>query len=265
MFDYHVHTSFSSDCHVSMSEMIKSAIKKGIKEIAITDHIDYEYPDMNFEFNLDFNEYHKALNVFKEEYKDKIKIVKGLEIGLQQHIIKTCEDTVHAYPYDFVICSLHTAEKKDLHNGDYFKEKPSEQAYKDYYTYMYHCLKYYKSYSVIGHLNLIDRYKKYINNTVKYETYWDIIQEILKLIIDDGKGIEINTSCFRYGMKELTPTLEMLKLYREMSGEIITVGSDAHTPDYIGYKFEHIYDLLEAIGFKYIATFDNMKAKFIKL
>ena len=265
MFDYHVHTLFSADCNIEMSEMIDSAVDKGFSEIAITDHVDYDYPDSGIEFTLNFDDYHNTLEKHYEEYKDRIKVVKGLEIGIQHHIINECNKTVTDYPYDFVICSLHGAERKDLHNGDFFKNRKTKDAYIAYYTYMYDCLTVFKSYNVVGHLNLIDRYKKYITDHVSYKQYSDLVEAILKIIIYDGKGIEINTSSFRYNMDVLTPTIEMLKLYKELSGEIITIGSDAHTPDYIGYQFDYIYEILHQIGFKYITTFDGMKPEFIKI
>ncbi len=265
MFDYHVHTSYSADCNIKMSEMIDSAVEKGFSEIAITDHIDFDYPDSEIEFMLDFEGYHRALEKHQETYKDKIRIVKGLEVGIQHHIIEECKDMVMDYSYDFVICSLHGAEGKDLHNGDFFKDRETKDAYIAYYTYMYDCLKAFKAYNVVGHLNLIDRYKKYMTDNVRYIQYSDLVETILKNIIYDGKGIEINTSSFRYNMDVLTPTIEMLKLYKELSGEIITIGSDAHTPDYIGYQFDYIYALLNQMGFKYIAAYKNMKPEFIRL
>ncbi len=265
MFDYHVHTSFSSDCDIEMSKMIDSALDKGFSEIAITDHIDYDYPDSHFDFSLDFKGYQQSLEDYYKAYRNKIRVVKGLEIGIQKHIIKECQNTIMDYPYDFVICSLHGAQKKDLHNGDFFKDKKIQEAYLDYYTYMYHCLKMFKSYNVVGHLNLIDRYRKYMNGPIEYSVYSDLIEDILKMIITDGKGIEINTSSFRYNMEVLSPTMEMLQHYKELSGEIITLGSDAHTPDYVGYKFDYIYDLLKNMGFKYITTFKNMIPEFVRI
>lgn len=265
MYDYHVHTSFSGDCEADITEMIESAIEKGFSEIAITDHIDYEYPDPQVDFNLDFEAYHKAINHCREKYKDNIYVVTGLELGLQEHIIQQCNETVAAYPYDFVICSFHTAEKKELHFGSYFESKTALNAYMDYYAYVYQCLQSFHSYNVLGHLNLIDRYKKYVNEPIQFMAYFDFVEAILKKVIQDGKGIEINTSSFRYQMEGLSPTIEMLKLYKELSGEIITVGSDAHNPEHVGYNFKYIYDLLKELGFKYISTFRNMEPHFIKI
>ncbi|MCG8482238.1 MAG: histidinol-phosphatase HisJ family protein [Clostridia bacterium] len=265
MYDYHVHTSFSADCEAPINDIIESAIEKGVKEIAITDHIDYDYPSKQIDFSLDFEAYHRTLNDCREKYKDRIDVIKGLEVGLQHHVIDQSKEAVDAHPYDFVICSFHAAEKKELHFGDYFENKTPLNAYIDFYTYTYQCLEAFQSYNVVGHINIIDRYKKYIDKPIEFMGYFDIVEAIFKRVIQNGKGIEINTSSFRYNMDVLSPTMEMLKLYKELNGEIITVGSDAHSPDYIGHQIDYIYDLLKHLGFKYISTFRNMEPNFIKL
>ena len=84
MYDYHSHTDFSDDSSTSMDEMIQGAIKKEIRELAITDHYDPDYPDPNYPFEVDFVEYHKSLLNAEKEYAGQIKIIKGLEIGIQQ-------------------------------------------------------------------------------------------------------------------------------------------------------------------------------------
>ncbi|MCG4471116.1 phosphatase, partial [Lawsonibacter sp. DFI.6.74] len=69
-----------------------------------------------------------------------------------------------------------------------------------------------------------------------------------KEVIHSGKGIEINTSCFRYGLKDLTPSNYILKIYKELGGEIITTGSDSHIPSQVAYKFDYIYNKLDELG-----------------
>lgn len=266
MYDYHVHSSFSEDCDIEMESMIKSAIDMGFKEIAITDHLDLDYPDRNFQFLLDFSAYQKALNQYMKQYAGKIKVVKGIEMGLQKHILSECEQVVDSFEYDFVLASFHGTDQKDLHCGDYFKERSPLNCYIDYYTNIYDCLSDYKKYNVIAHINLVDRYAHYIeNDNVKLSQYMEIVEGIFKKIIDDGKGIEINTSCGRYQMKKTIPTVEMLKLYKDLNGEIITMGSDAHYKNHIGYDFNYYFDLLKSLGFRYITAFDKMKPAFIKI
>jgi histidinol-phosphatase (PHP family) len=246
-----------------MDEMIEAAIKKGIKEIAVTDHYDPDYPDLNFPFEIDFPEYHKKLNEAADTYKNRIKIIKGIELGIQHgEVLTKCEDAANAFSYDFVLGSFHSAYNQDLYT-QYFTDRKMEEGFYDFYIYAADCLKEYKNFDVMAHFNVIDRYSAYGPD---YAPYMDIIEKILKGLIYDGKGLEFNTSSFRYGMGErTTPSKEILKLYKDMGGEIITVGSDAHKVQDIGSKYHTAIEILKSHGFKYISTFENRKPDFVKL
>ena len=264
MYDYHTHTSFSSDSKANMADMIDSAFKTGIKELAITDHYDPDYPDPNFHFEIDLVAYHKALDEAKETNRNRIKIVKGLEICIQHgDTLKKCTAESHAFDYDFIIGSFHCAEGYEIDTDRFYKNRSAEDSYIAFYTYMHDCLKQYTDYDVIGHFNIIDRYSDRIPDS---SIYMGLVEEILRLIISDGKGIEINTSSFRYGMGErTTPAKEIFKLYKDLGGEIVTIGSDAHRMKDIGCKFDYSVEMIKSVGLKYLATFDQRKVNFIKL
>lgn len=264
MYDYHTHSSFSDDCSTPMMDMIESAWRLGINEIAVTDHYDPDYAEQIIPFELDIPGYHKALNEAKEKYKDKIKVLKGIEIGIQHgDIMEKCRRTAKAFDYDFILGSFHCAEGFELYGNNFFKGRSAEDAYVAFYSYMLDCLKKYKDYDVLGHFNVIDRYTDRIPDSSGYK---DLVEEILKLIISDGKGIEINTSSFRYGMGErTTPAKEILQRYKELGGEIITIGSDAHRPKDLGYYFEHAVEMIKDTGIKYLATYEQRKLKLVSL
>lgn len=256
-FDYHTHSVFSDDSTAPLSAMIEQAVKLGLDEIAVTDHFDPDYADPSIPFTLDYSDYHAAITQMQETYKGKIKIVRGLEVGLQSHVLEDCEQVVSAHPYDFVLGSIHCAEKKELYGGSFYSGRSLEESYVAYYRSFYECLKNYKNYCVAGHLNIVERY---MPGRPDPDTYIDLVKDLLRLIIEDGKGIELNTSSFRYKMGDrLTPSVEMLKLYRSMGGEIITVGSDAHTPQYLADHFEYAEEVLKSVGFRYITVFERMK------
>ncbi len=265
MYDYHTHSSFSDDSSTPMNEMIETACQIGLKEMAITDHYDPDYPDLEYPFELDFPNYYIALNDAKEKYKNRLKIVKGLEIGIQHgKIHEKSVKRINEFDYDFILGSFHCAEGYELYGNEYFKNRTAEESYITSYQYIYDNLKQYKEYDVLGHINIIDRYTPY--RIPDDSVYMDLVEEIIKLIIADGKGIEINTSSFRYGMKErTTPTLDMLQLFKDLGGEIITIGSDAHRPEDIGYMFDYASEMIKSVGLKYLTTFDQRKPHFIKL
>ena len=257
--DYHMHTNFSSDSKAPMEEMVKKSIEIGLKEIAITDHIDFDYPDKDYPFLYDYQTYQNSINFLKEKYSDKINILTGVEIGLQPHIKRSIDNLLISNSYDFIIGSTHCTDKKELCTSLYFENKTKPQAYMQYFEDVLNSAKMYDCYNVYGHLDYIIRYGTYEDKSLDYNDYKEIIDEILITIIRKDKGIEINTSGFRYGLNCTHPKLYVVKRYKELGGKIITVGSDAHSPEYIASNFDSAYNILREVGFKYITIFKNQK------
>lgn len=255
MYDYHTHTDFSDDSATPMNEMLEAAIAMGMKEIAITDHYDPDYPDPNFPFEVDFPSYHRALTAAEEIYGSRLGVIKGLEIGIQHgETLEKCKAAAISFPYDFLIGSFHSFDGVDLYTAPYHEMEDS-LILPAYYSYVHDCLRNYTDYDVLGHLNVIDRYLSIIPD---YTLAGDEIDAILRLLADEGKGIEINTSSWRYGMGDRThPTLPMLRRFRDLGGEILTIGSDAHRPEDLGSRFEDAVEMAVAAGFRYFATYRN--------
>ena len=264
MADYHLHTNFSSDSVMSMEEAIIKAIKLGLKEIALTDHVDYDYPDDSINY-INYDEYLLAFNKLKEKYEDKIKLILGVEIGLQPHVNEDNIEFLKKYPFDFVIASTHVINGMELYSQEYFKQKTKKEAYMIYFEEILWEVQNFKQYNVYGHFDYVMRYGYYEDSSLCYGEYREIIDEILKKIITNGSGLEINTSGFRYKRKEIYPQIDILKKYRELGGEIISVGSAAHTTDYITCSFDYVYEILKEVGFLYITLFEKGKPKHLKI
>lgn len=261
MYDYHTHTAFSDDCDIPMEEMIEGAISRGVEELAITDHYDPGYEDPEFPFTLDFDGYFKALLEAEEAYRGRIQIVKGMEVGIMEEELDECTRAASEYPYDFIIGSFHSIGKENLYRIDY-ENTDGPSLLERFYTYINRCFKKYKDYDIAGHLTLIDRY---IGKIYDYRPYMDIIEDTLKTIIYDGKGLEINTSSFKYGTGIWLPREDVLKLYKDLGGEILTFGSDSHDPEHFLDHFEEAHALAKKLGFRYQCIFRKRKPEFIKL
>lgn len=256
IYDYHLHTAHSEDSDAPMADMIQSAIEKGLDEIAITDHHDPFYRDPNYRFFLQSKPYHKELEKQQKQYKDKIVIRAGLEIGIQKSHLESSRRAVQRYPYDFIIGSFHCAGQVAIDLPEFYKKFPQPgEAYRTYYLDMLACLKEYRDYDVVGHFNLIDRYAPIQDPPSMYS---DLIETILRQIVEDEKGLEINTSCFRIPMGGLTtPTPEILSRYVTLGGRIITIGSDAHRPEDVGAGFNQAIKMVRAAGLDRIAAFSQ--------
>jgi len=265
LLDYHLHTSFSGDCNVHMEDVIRKAISKGVREIALTDHVDYDYPDSNNPFLIDFDVYINEFNELKEKYNKEINMKLGVEIGYQPHIEDKINQLISNYPFDFVICSSHTADKLDFLNGDFFTGKTQKNAYLRYFENVLYGVKHFQNYDVYGHLDFINRYGNYENKLLSYLDFADIVDTILQNIINTNHGIEINTSGFRYGLGQTHPHFDIIKRYKELGGEILTLGSDAHLTRDITSHFDIVIEYLQSINFRYIATYKDRNPFFIKL
>ncbi len=263
--DYHIHTGFSEDCNIPMEQMVKYAIKLGLKDIALTDHNDYDYPNPDYNFLINYDEYLIKFNSIKEKYSRNINIILGLEIGLQSHINQKNEELTQKYPFDFIIGSIHVGDKLDFYNGDFFKGKKQKNAYLRYFENMLENFTNFSNFDVCGHLDYIVRYGDFKEKKLSYNDFTDIIDTILKTLITRNQGIEVNTSGYKYKLNNPHPKLEIIKRYKELGGQILTVGSDAHDPKYIYSNFDKAYEIIKEAGFSKITLFKNRNPYFINI
>ncbi len=265
--DFHMHTRFSTDSKTPVREMIEQAAKCGLKTICITDHWDEDYPEgledvPGIPFQFDLESYGSELNRLREEYAGKIEIRIGVEIGLQPHLGSFYKEFVQRYPFDFVIGSIHLVNGKDPYFGDLFRELGDEEGYRETWRQTLQCIKKTDDFDVLGHLDYVVRYGIMQEKAYSYKKYADEIDEILKILIEKGKGLEINTAGLKYGLPFAHPHLDVLKRYRELGGEILTVGSDAHRPEHIAYEFQKVSEILRKNGFRYYAEYRNRIPEF---
>ena len=261
MYDYHVHSHFSDDCEELMEDSIKEAIKMNGKSICFTDHIDYDYPgnyDSNL-FKIDSNKLYKEIDLFKKKYKGKIIIQKGIELGIQRQVIDKCNKFVNTNDLDFVLCSFHACEKKELYNGDYFKNKTALESWNIFIEEMIYILSRFNNYSVVGHLDIL---KRYDDDTRKlpFNEYMLNIEKVLKIIIKNNRGIEVNMSGLRTKNNETLPSISILKMYFKLGGTIITIGSDAHRKEDLYSHYKETLTMIKNIGFKEFTIYKKMKA-----
>lgn len=263
--DYHLHSHFSGDCKVPMEEMITSAIEKGINRLCFTDHHDLDFPHPTIDFTLDIASYFKMLLSLQEQYKDQIQILAGIELGMQQHLYPTLTDIVAAHPFDFVIASNHLAKGIDVYDKIYFEERSQYKGYLEYFEDMLRNVSHYTDYDSYGHLDYVIRYGQFKEKKLAYQDFKEVLDEILKKVISNGKGIEVNTSGYRYNLGEPHPSKSILSHYKQLGGEVITIGSDAHHPKHLLHRFKEAKELLKDVGFDYFTTFVERKPEFHKL
>lgn len=240
-----------------MEFQIKRAVELGLDELCFTEHVDYLSYDS--ESASEKSNYFRELEEMRKNFDGRIKIKTGFEFGVQTNTVRKFETLFESWhdEIDFILLSIHQIDDKDLWSGEYQRGKSQDEYNRGYYEELLNVMKNFHDYSVLAHLDLMVRYDK--RGAYPFAKVKDIVAEILTQAINDNKGIELNTSSWRYGLKDTQPCREILKLYHDLGGEILTLGSDAHTPDYLYAHMNEARDILRnEIGFKYICTFDKM-------
>ena len=148
-------------------------------------------------------------------------------------------------PFDFVIGSSHVVHGYDPYYKEYFKGREESACYREYFESILENLEAFSGMDVYGHIDYVVRYGPNQNKEYSYERYRDILDEILRTIIDKNLGIELNTGGFHYGLGEPNPCRAVIRRYRELGGEVITVGADAHAPAKIAYDLIRLLPYLQ--------------------
>lgn len=266
--DYHMHTHHSGDSDADMRLMIEKCRSLGFEQFCITEHYD---PDFVYKDEKDAGLFELDVDAYYKEYKEltgtsnTLQTNFGVELGVQPHIIPLLNEYVDSHPFDFVIASSHLCHRKDPYYPEFFRGRTTREAYSEYFCSIDEMVKTFDHFSVYGHMDYVVRYSPEKDTNYHITDYWDYLDSILTTLIHKGKGIEINTGGLWHGLTSTNPCEAIIKRYRKLGGEIITVGSDAHKPEDIGRYFDRAEQILLNSGFRYYTTFSNMQPSFHKL
>lgn len=263
--DYHMHSSVSPDAYNSMEEMCAAAKSRGLDEIAVTDHYEFYKPKLTHHpFQGDYlGNYFERLESCRAKFDGKLRIRAGIEMGQSFLDLKTEQEILKQYPYDYVIGSMHKINNKDLGDMDYnhvdidaLCRKNLESLYELADKSDFDCM---------GHVDLIKRYAAFFDKNIDLMKYEPSLTQIFQRLIQRGKGIEINTSGLRQPAKEALPSPQILKLYRSLGGEILTIGSDAHCTADVAKGLDTALCMARQAGFTQIALFEKRQPHFISI
>ncbi len=280
-FDTHNHSQFSFDGGgTTVGKSVQAAIDKGFGGICFTDHCDYFVPKMKADFEPIVCEVFDAAaqqaeidrvsalvadGAFGRPAK-KFKVLKGVEIGLYEDCRELNRNFVSARQFDQVIASVHYLEDTDPYFGPYYKGKNWKEAYGRYLETLLKEMKRLGDFDIMGHFDYVVRYAPYPKESILYRDFPGLIDEILKYLIENGKGLEVNTKTYRqYGLR--TPQLDrdILIRYMELGGDIICLGSDSHKAEQVGFKFDYFAQYIKMFGFRRLGHFENRKLKMVTI
>ena len=267
--DYHIHSICSDDGHNTMLEMALASHSKGVRTLCFTDHCDIDHfmtgePNQNCYSHRD-----KTIKMYNEacaEAPRGMEVFLGMELGEGNHDPERAMRISSSPELDFVLGSVHNLKgTPDFYDIKFHDEAFCRKLIDDYMDELIE-LSLIDCFDVMAHIGYPVRYarKAGFNVEINTETYGEKLAKVLKNLIERGRGIEINCSGFRNSLVNGSmPTVDVLKLYKDLGGEIITVGSDAHKVDQAGLGLLEGFDILRDLGYKYVTVFEKRKPRFV--
>ncbi len=257
LVDYHIHTAFSQDSTATMQAQCEAAISRGLKEIAFTEHEDYNPRDPT-SYYFDHAAYWKELQRCRALFAGKLVIRAGIEIS-EPHRYPTLAGAVLAkYDWDFVLGSLHwLSPTVNTYLPEFFEHKNDwRESMRLYFIEAIELAKH-GDFDVMAHIDYPVRYNMaHYDEQYDIRAYEPIVKDILRALIKRGKGIEINLSATRYNRNPNPPAV-VIKWFHELGGDRLTVGTDSHTPNHTGLGIDFALTIAKEAGFTHIATYER--------
>lgn len=241
-------------------------------------------------------------DAYRGRLEIRIGVELGLrnEPGICAACVDYYRELAGKYPFDFVIGSTHILEELDPYYPEYWETHGAGEGMRAYFSSILDNIDSYDMFQVYGHLDYLVRYlpvemgktagqageqanpvsgfdgtashacaststREKTEKNYRVMDYIDLLEPILKKLIHGGRGIELNTAGYKYGLPFAHPHAEVLKLYRQLGGEILTIGSDAHAPKHLAYDFGRAGELLTGLGFRYYTVYRERKPVFLPL
>ncbi len=274
LFDNHTHSYFSADSRMDIGDAVRTAVERGLGGLCLTDHLDFDPPAGVTAFTFEVPPQQAAIDEEVEYlglngrgggYTD-FKLLKGVEIGLQDKSMGKIRQILSDYRFDCVIASLHLIDGHDPYFGDYYRPYDYRYAYGHYLEEFDRLIRVMPDFDVLGHYDYIVRYPDYKETTIYYSEFGDVLDSILSFLADNGKTMEINTKTYQlYRGRRPELDVNILKRFRELGGEAVSFGSDAHDITRIGDRLAWCRETALSAGFKYEVYFEERCPVFVEL
>ncbi|MFA5449683.1 MAG: histidinol-phosphatase HisJ family protein [Clostridia bacterium] len=261
MLDTHTHTKFSHDGRMSLYNAVIRAREMGLKYFAATEHLDRDYYYCSgrerFAPQLNIKKYLDEAEKIREVAGDML-VAFGVECGYSLQAQERYKEDFEKYNFDLIINSVHTVNNRDM----YFLPKNDlsnkEPIYRQYLLAVLDSVKNQIDYDIVGHLGYVARYVGFDNRNLYEPQFVEIVDEILTEIIARGKTLEMNTR-----VKDIQavaiPEEKILVRYRELGGENISFGSDAHSLEDIAMNYTAAAALAKKVGFSHWTAYIQRK------
>ena len=260
MKDCHVHSTYTDSSYPEVKDYINACKSKGIDEITITDLFEY----CNDKYSLVFAWY--KLTTTRAAKDDIVKVNLGLEVGMRPDTKSEIQRFTKDRGLDYIVGTTSVIGNQSIYDDRFYEGISREDAYRKYFEYVLNNVDTYKDVvDTYGKLDQIMRCGPNPDLRIEYDDYKDLLDEILKIIAENRKGIEVSTLPFRSGGIVPFPSMKILRRFKDLGGEIVTLGSCSTSVDTLGRDYDFTYDILEGVGFDTIATYHKREPEFQKI
>jgi len=275
MFDYHVHPNYSIDAEGSIDEFCKIALERGLHEIAFTTHLDTDNEGDDCFVNVKgkrvdtrssvwLEDYEASIRSADDEYKDRgLRVRLGVEVDYIQDIDGSLPERFYSTDFDIILGSVHLIDhiaiSAEGRAENAFKKYSMEELGQKYYTHLIEAVES-DLFDILAHIDLYRRYGLSFYGDGIREIWKPYIVELVNTMKRYNVGFEVNTSPLRRGQTQPMPEEEIISALKDRGVSIVTTGSDAHRPQYVGTGIERAIQLLRESGFSYISQFEERTA-----
>lgn len=260
--DYHMHSHFSFDCNAAMESMCRAAIDGNLPEIGFTEHFDL-YPHAPWRNQLDLSAWNAEIERCQKLFAGQLVILKGLEFG-EPHLFEAqLQSVAGEFAFDYILGSLHWVERCNVLDPDYF-DRGYRTSFGNFFKEL-EVMTRQPRFDILSHFDVVARkgaarYPDY--DPVDFEA---VIRKVLSNCVDHDIALDINTAAMRQPVKLMTPNEKILRWYRQMGGDRVTLGADAHQTADVGRDFSTAISLLKSCGFQTICRYRQREVSKIPL
>lgn len=264
--DYHTHTcfSFDGDKESTPDTLCQAAIANGVTDLAITDHFECNWRAEAAYPPYDADSAQEEIMTAKEKYKGKVNLTYGIEIGQYNQYPEEAKLLFDSHKYDFVIGSIHNVKgEADFFYWDFatiFREGRQAyvgQMFERYIDELCQVVDTLDKIDTVAHLTYMYRYCALSGNHYDFMKHADRVAILFQKMTKKNIALEVNVSTLWKGLGFAMPDREFLTLYKECGGKLVTVGTDAHSPEHIGDCVEDGFRLLKSVGLDNVLVVRN--------
>lgn len=254
--DYHIHSKYSPDAKPEITAVLAAARAAGLTEICLTEHVDLHHPNAQFSGIPNFDKWMSDIAQAQVSFPD-ITLRMGLEIGdIAAHRQETLA-FIDSLPLDFRLLSLHVVDGLDPYDPGFFDGRSQTAAYRRYVELKLESVMHFGDFDALAHLGYCGKFAPFAPEEcpLRHHHAPDHLDMLLRSLAQQGKALELNTSGLRR-IGSLIPGEDILRRFAQLGGEFVTLGSDAHEAQHVGYGFAQAAALAKSAGLRWGLTFN---------